>query len=327
MINIFNGNAFTITLMSDVTVVVPSYNHAPFVEETLRSIFAQSHQPKKLIVIDDGSKDESAAVIERVLADCPFPSELTVRLNRGLCATLNESFARADGDYFAYIGSDDVWLPTMLAEQISLLDSRPEAVLAFGHSYLIDEDDNILDSTANWSDFADGNMLPTLLKGQIFSSPSVVYRRSVLEKYRWNEDSILEDYELYLRLAAAAEFARNSNVVGAWRQHGSNVSGDFPRMMSEWIAAQDRVASELPMSREELDRIQAELKFESIAGFVRGGHKREAIELFRENIGGARSISQIAKTLARLAVPKALFAANRRRKRQRAIEKYGKLVL
>ncbi len=313
--------------MSEITVVVPSYNHAPFVERTLRSTFAQSHQPKKLIVIDDGSKDESVAVIERVLADCPFPSELTVRPNRGLCATLNESFTKADGEYFAYIGSDDVWLPTMLAEQTALLESRSDAVLAFGHAYLIDEDDNIIDSTANWTDFADGNMLPSLLRGQIFSSPSVVYRRSILENFRWNEDSILEDYELYLRLAAAGDFARNSNVISAWRQHRSNVSGDFSRMMNEWIAAQDRVAGELPVSREELDRIQSELKFDSVAGFVRGGHKREAWTLFRDNLGGTRSVSQIAKTLVRLAIPRSLFAANRRRKQQEAIKKYGKLVI
>lgn len=313
--------------MSEITVVVPSYNHAPFVERTLRSIFTQSHQPKKLIVIDDGSKDESAAVIRRTLADCPFPSELTVRPNRGLCATLNESFAKAEGEYFAYIGSDDVWLPTMLARQIALLDSRPQAVLAFGHAYLMDEDDNIIDSTQNWTGFADGDMLPMLLRGQIFSSPSVVYRRSILENYRWNEDSILEDYELYLRLAAAGEFARNTEVICGWRQHGTNVSGDFPRMMNEWIAAQDRVADKLPLSRIELDRIQSELRFDSVAGFVRGGRKSEAFALFRENIDGARSLSQIAKTLARLAVPRSLFTLNRRRKRQKAINKYGKLSL
>lgn len=313
--------------MSEITVVVPSYNHARFVERTLRSIFAQSHRPEKLIVIDDGSKDESVVIVERTLSECPFPSELIVRENRGLCATLNEGLAISNGDYFAYIGSDDVWKRSMLTEQIALLDSRPQAVLAFCHAYLIDEDDNIIDSTSNWTDFADGDMLPHLLRGQIFSSPGVVYRRAALANHRWNEQSILEDYELYLRLAAEGEFARNTNILCGWRQHGSNVSGNMPKMVAEWIAAQDRVAETLPMGREELDRIQTELRFRSVASLVRSGYRREAFRMFRENIGGARSISQVVKLLARLVVPRSLFEANKLRKRRRSIARNGKMTV
>ena len=110
-----------------VSVLVPSYNHAPFVEKTLRSIFKQTLAPKKLIVIDDGSKDESAAIIELVLRDCPFPSEFIKRENRGLSATLNEGFARTSGEFFAYLGSDDVWLPTFLERRIALLQKRPQS--------------------------------------------------------------------------------------------------------------------------------------------------------------------------------------------------------
>jgi alpha-1,3-rhamnosyltransferase len=96
--------------MPDVSVLVPSYNHAKFIERTLRSIFAQTLPPKNLIVIDDGSKDESVEVIERVLKESPVESRLIARENRGLSATLNEGFALTDSEYFAYLGSDDVWL-------------------------------------------------------------------------------------------------------------------------------------------------------------------------------------------------------------------------
>ena len=58
-----------------VSVVVPSYNHARFVERTLRSVFAQTHAPSELLVIDDGSADDSPRVVERVLRDCPFPCD------------------------------------------------------------------------------------------------------------------------------------------------------------------------------------------------------------------------------------------------------------
>ena len=313
--------------MSEISVLVPSYNHAPFVERTLRSIFAQTLPPKKLIVIDDGSKDESVEIIKRVLQDCPFENEFIARENRGLCATLNEGFARTDAEFFAYLGSDDVWLPEFLSKQIELLNERSNAVLAFGHAFVIDEDDQIIDRTDNWTNFADGDLLPTLLHGIIFSSPSVVYRRAALEKHSWNKDSQLEDYELYLKLAADGEFARNKEILCAWRQHRGNVSGDTPLMLDEMIAAQNRVADKLEISRAELEKIQKEVKFEAVFNFVRHGKRREAVSLFWKNLGGARSISQIGKMLFRFAVPQTPFQWNRRRKRQESIEKYGKLEI
>jgi alpha-1,3-rhamnosyltransferase len=313
--------------MPEISVLVPSYNHAPFVERTLRSIFAQTLQPKKLIVIDDGSKDESAAIIERVLRDCPFENEFIERENRGLCATLNEGFAKSEGEFFAYLGSDDVWLPEFLAKQVELLNARPRAALAFGHAFLIDENDRIIDRTDNWTRFADGDLLPTLLQGIIFSSPSVVYRRAALEKYRWNENARLEDYEMYLKLAADGEFARNEEILCAWRQHDSNASGDTPLMLDELIAAQNAQAGKLNISRAALDKIQKEVRFEAVFNYVRHGRRREAAALFLKNLGGAKSAAQIGKMLFRLAVPQTIFQWNRQRKRRKAIEKYGKLEI
>jgi len=313
--------------MSEITVLVPSYNHASYVERTLRSIFGQSLSPEKLIVIDDGSKDESVADIERVLAECPFPSKLIARENRGLCATLNEGFAMCESEYFAYLGSDDVILSTALEQQVALLEQRPNAVLAFGHSYLINSDDDIIDSTASWTDFADRDLLPHLLAGQVFSSPGVVYRSSALRRHRWNEDAILEDYELYLKLAGDGEFARNTNIIGGWRQHDDNVSGDAAKMLDEWIAAQDRVAGMLPYTREELDDIQRDLRFSAASNLVRAGDRSNAFRLFRENIGGASSVSQAIGVLARILTPKSLFEANRGRKRQRMTQVSGKIQL
>src|SRR5687767_2506885 len=118
-----------------VFVVVPSYNHALFVERCVRSIIGQTLRPKKLLVIDDGSTDGSPAIVERVLRGCPFESRLIARENRGLCASLNEALEISDGEFFAYLGSDDVWATSFLAEQTRLLRNRPEAVLAFSHAY------------------------------------------------------------------------------------------------------------------------------------------------------------------------------------------------
>ncbi len=308
-----------------VSVLVPSYNHAPFVERTLRSIFKQTYPPKKLIVIDDGSKDESAEIIERVLKDCPFDWSFIKRANRGLSATLNEGFAGSDGEYFAYIGSDDVWLPHFLESRRKLLEQRPQAVLAYGYSYLINEQDQIIDSTKNWGAYADGDALALAGIRGVTASASVLYRRATLEKYLWNEASILEDYELYLRLSAAGEFALDENILSAWRIHADNTSADFPLMMNEWLAAQHRVAPEINLSEAEIERVQTKIKFFGVAGFIRHGRKKEAFKLFWENLGGASSNVEMGKMVFRFLAPTGLLRWRKSLIQRRTIEKYGTL--
>src|SRR5688572_13525508 len=116
-------------------VLVPSYNHAPFIEQCLQSIFDQSEKPDRLLVIDDGSRDGSPQRIERALARCPFPCELIARANKGLCATLNEGLARTAGDLFAYLGSDDLWHPGRLEFGARALDGQHDAVLSYGNFF------------------------------------------------------------------------------------------------------------------------------------------------------------------------------------------------
>jgi alpha-1,3-rhamnosyltransferase len=291
----------------EIFAFVPSYNHAPFVEKCLKSIIKQTLPPKKLLVIDDGSKDDSAKTIERVLRDCSFEAELIVRENRGLCATLNEGFSHCGAEFFAYISSDDVWLPEFLESRAGILQKRPDAVLAYGYSYLIDAQDKIIDSTENWGEYADGNALSMLLYPIIPASASVVYRRKALEKCAWNEDSILEDYELYLLLSVLGEFALDEKILSAWRIHDANTSADFPLMMSEWLSAQLRVADEIGLSREELEKTQKKLKFRCVADFIRHGYRKDAFKLFWENQDCADSLTALGKMFLRFFVPTNFF--------------------
>jgi alpha-1,3-rhamnosyltransferase len=308
-----------------VSVLIPSYNHAPFVERTLRSVFKQTLPPKNLIVIDDGSKDDSVKIIEKVLLDCPFDSELIVRENRGLCSTLAEGLLLSDSKYFAYIGSDDVWLPNFLENRVKLLENRPNACLAYGHAFLINENDEIIDLTEKWSDYSDGKTLEMLLYPIIPTSASIVYRTEILNKYQWNKDAILEDYELYLRLAAKYEFALGESNLSAWRMHEYNTSADFPLMMNEWIEAQNRVAAEIGLSVEQLAKFQTKLKFRCVKDFIRRGEKTVAWEFFKNNLNGAESNIEIAKTFVRFLVPNKLLQFNSNLKKNRTISEFGKI--
>ena len=295
-----------------VFVLVPSYNHALFVERTLRSIFAQTLPPSKLLVIDDGSHDESVSIIEKVLADCPFEAEFIVRENRGLCATLNEGLSKTGGEFFAYLGSDDIWYPDFLAARVELLDEHPKAVLAFGHAHLIDENDCVIDSTIDWGTYRRGNQQQMLLRGYAPISSTLVYRRSVLEKAGWNERARLEDYELYLQLSAHGEFVFDDGILAAWRKHEKNTSRDTQFMLDEILAAQKRIAPQIGLSRTSLEKARVATTLAYLETFAREGDKQTAWRLLRENIHRVPSLKYVGKNLLRLIVPNSLFRKRRK---------------
>jgi len=297
-----------------VCVFVPSYNHAPYIERCLNSIFKQTQQPYKLLVIDDGSKDNSVEIIERLLKECPFPSELIARQNKGLCATLNEGFDKTSGDYFAYLGSDDIWFPEFLEARTELLESRPKAILGYGHAYFIDEQDNIFDSTNDWANqvYCDGDARSFLYCGYAPISSTVFYRRSALENRRWNENAKLEDYEFYLRLCHDGDFAFDNRILSAWRFHSYNTSKDLSFLLDECLEAQSRCAPIIGWDANQLEKIQTELRFHYVEEFVRKGDRSKALNLYFQNLGGAKSLRKFSRVTLRLLIPQ--FVIQRRRK-------------
>lgn len=313
---------------SSVSAVVPSYNHAAFVQTSLRSIFNQTLPPKELLVFDDGSTDSSVQIIENTLKDCPFPCELIARENRGLCATLNEGLAKTSGKYFAYLSSDDVWLPEFLEARVTRLEATRQAVLGYGHCFIIDTHNTIIDCTRDWANYTDGNARQMLLQ-QTFApmSPTVVYRKSILEQEGWDEHAKLEDYDLYLRLSTVGDFDFDERVLSAWRQHGSNTSRDFPWMIEARLAAQRRVAERMGLNAGELEYFQRVLKFAGAEDLCRLGEKSKAFKLLRESFGAAPSTTAQVRAIVRLCEPTPLMKWRKRRRQNQATRSYGSLIV
>ena len=306
---------------------MPSYNHAPYVAAALRSVLAQTLAPARLLVIDDGSRDGSPRVIEDVLKDCPFPCELIARENRGLCATLNEGLSKTEGAYFAYLGSDDLWLPGLLEARVRALEGRPGAVLAYGHAYLIDGRGGVYDCTLDWARYADGDARAMLLEETYAPmSPTVVHRRSAVERHGWNERARLEDYELYLKLSADGEFAFDPRVLSAWRRHGTNTSGDFVWMIEARLEAQRNASAHLGLSPAQLARYQRALNFAGAEDLLRLGDKRAALKYLRRALPGAPSPAALARVALRLVTPYPLVRLRDRRRRASAANRYPDLL-
>ena len=146
-----------------------------------------------------------------------------------------------------------------------------------------------------------------------------------MSKFLWNENSRLEDYELYLRLSAEGEFALDDNILSAWRIHEYNTSADFPAMMNELIEAQNRAAEEINLSDSELRKAHAKLKFNCILQLIRNGRKKEAARILQKNLSSVLSLNSVGKLAVRFLVPNKLLQWRRSFVRRKTIEKYGTL--
>lgn len=114
-----------------VSVVIPVYNAAPYIKECIESVLAQTHQPQQVLVINDGSTDQSTEML------LPYAQkgliQLQTRENRGVASTLNEAIDLAEGDLIAFLDADDVWLPHKLHQQVDCLQTNPSLDACFGY--------------------------------------------------------------------------------------------------------------------------------------------------------------------------------------------------
>lgn len=124
------------------SIIIPLYNKAPYVEKALRSVAAQTFWDYELIVVDDGSKDDSAAIAEKCLNGCwlsmskPQPVKLIRQANAGVSTARNNGVAASHGEYVCFLDADDWWEPTFLEEMAKLIADFPDAGI-YGTSYTI----------------------------------------------------------------------------------------------------------------------------------------------------------------------------------------------
>lgn len=120
-----------------VSVIMPTYNHAPFVDEAIRSVLTQEGVDLELLIGDDGSSDGTADVVRRHQdSRIRFTAHA---VNQGACVVVNDLIRQARGEYVALLNSDDVWpTPRKLAEQVEILDGRPELGALFGRPEFMD---------------------------------------------------------------------------------------------------------------------------------------------------------------------------------------------
>jgi glycosyltransferase involved in cell wall biosynthesis len=215
-------------LPPQVSVIIPTYNRASYIEEAIRSVQAQSYSDVEIIIADDGSTDNTPHIVSQFgpgMIYLPLP-------HRGQpAATRNAGLRAAEGEYVAFLDSDDLFLPGKLALQLAAFEQHPEAGLVYSNGYFFRDDPGVPTGHAlDGMPTPSGYVLADLLRGNFLTSPVVLLRRACLEAVRpFDEDPALfvaEDYELWLRLSAHFPFVYVPGDVAAIRRHEGSISGD-----------------------------------------------------------------------------------------------------
>lgn len=226
-----------------VSVVMAAYNAEAYVAEAVESVVAQSYDAWELLVVDDGSTDQTAALVRsvgderiRVLSSTHVGVLAQVR-NRGIEA--------ARGDAIALLDADDVWLAEKLARQVAVLRERPEVGLVHTRAAAIAAGGPWdVDAPSGASTFA------RLLENNFVVSSSVLIRRSVLAEHgAFDPDPVLDgslDYELWLRLAPRTEFAYLDETLVLYRFHDAQMSARRREMALGALAALERARARDP---------------------------------------------------------------------------------
>ena len=214
--------------MPQVSIIIPAYQHGPYIVEAVESVMAQTFQDFEVIVINDGCTDNTEEVLR------PFVEKKLIRYfhqkNQGISATRNRGLSLALGEFVAFLDDDDVWPPDKLEWQLDVLRNS-DALVVGGLSSVFGRksDRKAIVETTGYSTIDTAK----LFGGNPFGSPGqTLIRKSVLEAIGGFDPTIwgADDHDVWIRLSRMGEIRRYDRISLMYRVHDSNTSRDSERM-------------------------------------------------------------------------------------------------
>jgi len=217
------------------SVVIPCYNQGHFLGEAIESVLDQTYRSYEIVVVDDGSTDDTAEV-----AAAYDHVGLLRQPNRGLAAARNAGFARSAGQYVLFLDSDDRLLPDALDLGIQSLRANPECALSYGYVIPISVDGRRLKVPPQFA-VNENQYLELLRHNYIWTTGAVVYRRSIIDELGGFNASISgsADFDLNLRVARLFRICCSDTPVLEYRRHDQSMSRRYDVMLKSAISARN----------------------------------------------------------------------------------------
>jgi glycosyltransferase involved in cell wall biosynthesis len=212
-----------------VSVVVPCYNAAAFVRDTLDSIQKQTYAPVEIVAINDGSTDNTLQILEAYASSDPR-IRVVSQPNAGLPAARNSGIRQATGDLICFLDADDVFLPDKLARQVDYLMNNPAIDLVYSDYYIGDTDLSLIGLVA--VRIPGGDLVDAYAAKNRFAPMVPLIRRSLIDRVGSFDESLraAEDWDYWIRCAKAGRFGYLSGPVAIYRSHPSQMHNDGDRM-------------------------------------------------------------------------------------------------
>jgi glycosyltransferase involved in cell wall biosynthesis len=274
-----------------VSVVIPCYNQGRFLRDALDSVFRQSHDLVEAIVVDDGSTDDTAAVVRT------FPAVRYLQQpNAGAPVARNTGLRASRGEYVIFLDADDRLVPDAIATGIEALASHPDWAFVSGHVRRIEADGSPAGVPSH--DHVHSDPLLDLLHTNYIWTPGVVmYRRRVFDSRDAFDASAggSADYELNVRLARLFPVGCHHRIVLECRRHGANMSADLRYMLKSAVSvrrAQRRYLGDNPAALQALNAGIAVVQSDFGARLV---DQVKADMLAGRFVGAARGLSCLSR--------------------------------
>lgn len=205
-----------------VSVVIPTYNHAQFVGYAVKSVLAQTYPNIEIIVVDDGSTDETADILKPYLARIIY----LFKPNGGTPNALNYGIERTKGKYVCWLSADDAFRPEKIAKQLTQMESKPEIGFAYTSFAVIDGEGKKLYDVHSQTYLSTQEMVRKLREGNFINGSSVMMRKTALEKSGWFDEGLAQahDHDLWFRLLRNFPCGFLDDLLLDYRWHGSNMS-------------------------------------------------------------------------------------------------------
>jgi len=212
--------------MKRVSIIIPAYNAASFIGDSVRSALTQTYPNKEIVVVDDGSTDDTRAILEEYIKSGQI--KYFYQENKGPAAARNLGIKNSSGEFIAFLDADDVWLPEKLKKQIDLF-KNPKVGLVYSDMEFFGDKFPFKKYSEMTKGFYRGEAMRELIKRNFIPISSVVLRREVFEMAGYfNEDfkrfPIGEDYELWLRVARVFEVDFIPEAFVRYRIHAGQMS-------------------------------------------------------------------------------------------------------
>ncbi len=224
-----------------VSCIMPSYNHEMYIGKAIESVLVQSMGDFELIIVDDGSKDNSRDVIERYEVEDHRIRTVYHSRNFGIARTMNDGIDKAKGKFVAFIDSDDLWTESKLERQLSLL-KKNENLILWSEGELIDGKDNkfgegFVKLFGAENKRKSGNILKDLFLYNFIFGSSLILKRESAAKIRFNHVlKYLNDYLFVVELAEHFTYYFIKEPLSKYRIHGKNsVSRDQENWYKDYI--------------------------------------------------------------------------------------------